>query len=158
MPNLIKVSDLIVKFFEENADEFSQYSSLALVSFHAFVDDAFFDKVKQGILHKLPLAYLTCSLKGMDYSWEPDGSHKLWKLKDVESEVSHSNLVDIKLTQFDMGYGNQFSDEYWEGRDEGSVSASLVTSEDVELFKKQLKYIQYAVVFIAVAIIFLMLS
>jgi hypothetical protein len=147
-----------VKFFEENADEFSQYSSSALVSFHAFVDDVFFEKVKQGILHKLPVAYLTCSLEGMDYGWEPDGSHKLWKLKDGESEVSYSNLVDIKLTQFDIGYGNQFSDEYWEGRDEGSVSAPLVTSEDVELFKKQLKYIQYAVVFIAVAIIFLMLS
>lgn len=147
-----------VRFFEENSDEFSQYSSLALVSFHVFVDDVFFEKVKQGILHKLPLAYLTCSLVGLDYSWEPDGSHKLWNLKDGETEVSYSNLVDVKLTQFDIGYGNQFSDEYWAGRDEGGLTDPLVTSEDIELFKKQLKSIQYAVLFIAVVIIFSMLS
>ena len=117
-----------IKFFEENDDEFSQYSSPALVSFHVFVDDVFFDKVKEGILHKLPIAYLTCSLTGLAYSWEPDGSHQLWNLKDGETEVSHSNLIDVKLTQFDIGFGNQFSDEYWAGRDEGTHTRKIITA------------------------------
>jgi hypothetical protein len=51
---------------------------------------------------------------GFDYV-DSDSSGVMWKLKEGETEISLRSLVDISIQNFNIGFGNQFNDEYHEG-------------------------------------------
>jgi hypothetical protein len=57
-------------------------------------------------------------MDGLDFGWEPDGSHQVWKLKEGAEDKFSLPLERVAITDFRIGFGNQFDDEYWEGRDE----------------------------------------
>jgi hypothetical protein len=114
-----------VFFYEASVDEFASYSIPPLVYFNIFLKDKQFDEIKQAMLHGLPIANLSCGIDGLDYGWEPDGSHKEWKLKEGE-EVNKFRLPlqDAFITNFSIGFGKHFDDEYWEGRDDDKLEAT----------------------------------
>ena len=96
----------------------------------------------------------------MDFGWEPDGSNELWKLKDGETAVSHTSLVDIGISTFSIGFGTSFDDEYvYKPNSSKSKSEnSLLTREDVDQFKKQQKLMQNYLAVIAVTMVLLSLK
>lgn len=107
-----------VDFYRETLDEHGEYDYPPLVHFRVFVSEDQFQKIKQGLLNKLPVAYLKCVTTGFDYV-EPDSSNAIWNLKEGETEISYRSLVDISIQNFNIGFGNPFDDEYHEGM-EGS--------------------------------------
>lgn len=106
-----------VFFYEASVDEFASYSIPPLIYFRVFLKGKQFDEIKQAMLHGLPVANLGCGLDGLEYGWEPDGSHQEWKLQEGE-EVTKFRLPlrDAFITDFNIGFGKNFDDEYWEGR------------------------------------------
>lgn len=103
-----------VDFYKETSDEFGEYDYPALVHFRVFVTEDHFQKIKQGLLNKLPVAYLKCVTSGFHYR-EPDSSDAVWGLKEGETEIAHRCLVDVSIQNFNIGFGNPFDDEFHEG-------------------------------------------
>jgi len=116
-----------VDFFEAFSDDYAEYSYPPLVYFTVYVSDSQFEYIKQGLLNRLPIAYLQCSTSGFDYGWEPDSSNTIWKLKEGETEISHRSLNEIAIQDFDIGFGNQFDDEYHEGLDDDTPETEIET-------------------------------
>jgi hypothetical protein len=146
-----------VKFFEEVGDEFGQYSYPPIVNFSVYLPEERYLAIKNAVLSGQPVVYLVCGVVFLDFSWEPDGSHRLWKLKENESLVSHSSLVDLGITDFDIGFGSHFDDEYHVGVNAETPLDKLITKEDIELFKASQKRTQQYLAVIAVAIVFITL-
>jgi hypothetical protein len=103
-----------VDFYKEKSDELGEYDYPPLVHFRVFVSEDQFQKIKQGLLYKLPIAYLKCVTTGFYYG-DPDSSEAIWNLKEGETEISHRSLADISIQNFNIGFGNPFDDEYHEG-------------------------------------------
>ena len=121
-----------VFFYEASVDEFGAYSIPPLIYFRVFLKDKQFNEIKQAMLHGLSVANLGCGLEGLEFGWEPDGSHQEWKLKEGE-EVKKFRLPlqDAFITDFSIGFGKHFDDEYWEGRDDdGAESHKLEVKKE----------------------------
>lgn len=106
-----------LSFFEAVSDEFGEYSFPNLIIFTVFVQDVLYEDIKNAIFSKLPIASFGCGIDGLDFSWEPDGSHQIWKLKDGEERKFRLPLEDAFVTDFDIRFGSRADDEYWEGDD-----------------------------------------
>lgn len=146
-----------VKFFEEAEDEFGKHSYPALAIFSVYLPDERFNAIKTAVLSENPFAYLMCGVEGFDYSWEPDGSHKIWNLKPNESLVSYTSLLDVSISSIDVGFGNHFDDEYHMGINDEDPVKNLITQKDVESFKEWQKRIQQYLGVITGAIVLLTL-
>lgn len=108
----------VLDFFEGTVDEFSAYSTPTFVEFKVWVQDDEYERIKQAILSQTPISHLTCGLDGLEYGWEPDGSTQIWKLKEGVENKFRLPLEEAYITDFSIGFGKAFDDEYWEGRDE----------------------------------------
>ena len=145
-----------VKFFDAIADEFGQYSYPPLVVFSVYLTNERYEAIKSAVLKGQSVAYLMCSVDGFDFSWEPDGSHKIWNLKPNESSVTYSSLVEALVSSIDIGFGDNFDDEYHAGVEEVAIK-NPITQKDVELFKEGQKRIQQYLGVITGAIVLLTL-
>jgi hypothetical protein len=145
-----------VKFFDAINDEFGQYSYPPLVVFSVYLPDERYETIKNSILKGQSVTYLMVGVDGFDFSWEPDGSHKIWNLKPNESSVTYSSLVDARVSSVDIGFGDNFDDEYHLGVEKAAVK-NLITQKDVELFKEWQKRIQQYLGVITGAIVLLTL-
>lgn len=108
----------VLDFFEAVHDEFSAYSLPSKIYFTVYVHESEYERIRQAVLSQLPISHLVCGLDGLDYGWEPDGSSQIWKLIEGAEIKSRLPLEKVYITDFSIGFGNAFDDEYWEGRDE----------------------------------------
>jgi hypothetical protein len=104
-----------LSFFEAIVDEFGEYSFPAQVIFTVFIQEEQYKDIKQAVLAKSPVKHLTFSSNELDMGWEPDASHHIWK---ANPEGSKLNLEKAYISDFSIGFGDDFDDEYWEGREE----------------------------------------
>lgn len=147
----------VVRFYDASDDEFGHYSSPAKIYFRVFVEEKDFENIRDAVIAGVSVAYITCSLDGMDFDWEPDGSHQLWKLKEGKTSVSHTSLTDVAITSFSIGFGNSFDDDYVYKPDASKSNSSieLMTKNDIEQFKKhQIYTLRYLAVIAGILVAF----
>ena len=143
-----------LSFFEAIVDEFSEYSLPAHVIFTVFVQEEQYKDIKQAVLAKSPVRHLTFSSNELDLGWEPDASHHIWK---GNPEGSKLNLDTVYIRDFSIGFGDDFDDEYWEGREdlENESSKSMVEAKPSSL---KLMFDEYKYFIIVIIIIFFIVT
>jgi len=121
-----------LSFFEAVVEEFGEYSLPAQVIFTVFVQEEQYEDIKRAVLAKLPVRHLTFSSNELDLGWEPDASHHIWRANPDGSKL---NLDKSYISDFSIGFGDDFDDEYWEGREdlEKESSNSVVDAKPSSL-------------------------
>ena len=142
-----------LSFYEAFADEYSRFSSPAQVIFTVFVQEEQFRDIKQAVLIKSPVKHLAFSSAELNRNtnWEP--SHYFWKSNSDDPKL---DLERVYISDFSIGFGDDFDDEYWDGRDDSKSEIMQVDEakpSTLKLFFDEYKY--FAIVIIVVLIFIL---
>lgn len=142
-----------LSFFEAVVEEFGEYSLPAQVIFTVFVQEEQYEDIKKAVLAKLPVRHLTFSSNELDFGWEPDGSHRVWKANPDDSKL---NLDKAHISNFSIGFGDDFDDEYWEGREDSKSEIMQVDETKPSTLKLFFDEYKYFAIVIIVGIFFLL--
>ena len=140
-------------FYEAVTDEYLEYSSPAQVIFTVFVQEDQYRDIKQAVLAKSPVKHLTFSSAELNKStnWEP--SHYFWKSNSDDSKL---NLERVYISDFSIGFGDDFDDEYWEGREDSKSEIMQVDETKPSTLKLFFDEYKYFIIVIIVGIFFLL--
>jgi hypothetical protein len=144
----------LVSFFEEYASEFGDFYSPPSIVFEVYVDDKAFDEIKDSVKRQLNTTYVTVECdRGMDFGWEPDGSSRVWKTNESKTGDMYSRLVNVEITSFGMGFGEETNHD----DDDNEATSSLTTPQEILSNVKRIhgyvKQIGYALIVICVVVV-----
>ena len=129
-----------VTFLKEFDNEFGDDEKKAAIAFEIFVNDETFDFIKQNYLHNKLISFLNLGVD-FEFSWEPDGSHRIWKVKKEEEKKNTYELDRLDISNFSMIFSNK--EEEGELLVEDVKEEEKLQKESISKVFKQIRTIQF---------------
>jgi len=84
-----------LRFFKEIEDTDDMFYSNPVIVFTVYVADELYNLIYENILNKNSIAHLSFDIEKLDFSWEPDGKHTLWKIVEDKKQKHQNYSLDI---------------------------------------------------------------